>query len=116
MLFRYTLPMEWSTRELVDVSCHNLVRLRKQILAIYEQHRVTCSEEDVVTTTLLAWSQLHGIISLKNAGFIKAAVTYQEWPTACALASDDDVERLIGKFVDMTVHAIINSQYSDSHH
>ncbi|MEX2469087.1 MAG: TetR-like C-terminal domain-containing protein, partial [Pseudohongiellaceae bacterium] len=65
ILFSSTLPLEWSTQELVEVSCRNIVRLRKLVLAIYEQHQIPCGEEDVVNTTLLIWSQLHGIIGRK---------------------------------------------------
>lgn len=116
ILFSSTLPLEWSTQELVDVSCKGIVRLRKLVLAIFEQYSIPCGEEEVVNTTLLVWSQLHGIICLKNSGGIKAAVTYQDWPESCALSRDADVERLIRSQVEMTVHAILNSHYSDGHH
>ena len=116
ILFSSTLPMEWSTQELVDVSCRNIVRLRELVLAIYEQYKIPCGEEDVVNTTLLVWAQLHGIISLKNSGGIQAAVTYQAWPAACALSREEDAEALIRNYVNTIVHAILNSQYSDGHH
>lgn len=69
-----------------------------------------------MNTTLLIWPQLNGIIGLKDSGSINAAVTCQDWPAACAPASDEDMECLIGNFVNMTMHAILNSQCSDSHH
>lgn len=116
MLFSSTLPMEWSTPEMVEVSCHNLVIVRKLVLAIFNKYQVPCDEETVVNTTLLLWSQIHGIISLKNAGGIKAAVRYQQWPKSCALMSKEDVERLISRHVNMTVQAILNDQYNNSHH
>ena len=67
-------------------------------------------------SSLLIWSQLHGIVSLKNTGGIKAAVTYQNWPQTCALVHDQDVKRLIKNHVDNTVQSIMNAQYNDSHH
>ena len=73
-LFSSTLPLEWSTPEAVEVFCRSLVRTRKIILAIYQKHQITCSEEAVVQTTLLIWSQLHGIVMLRNSGSIQAAV------------------------------------------
>jgi len=116
VLFGSTLSMEWSTQELVDMSCVTINRLRKLVLSIYEKHNIPCSEEEAVNTSLLIWCQLHGIIQLKNSGSIRAAVTYQDWPEACALQRDEDVERLIQKQVNMTVQGILNSQYHSGHH
>lgn len=116
ILFASTLPMEWSSPEMVDIACQSIIRLRKLVLEIYHQYQVPCSEEALVDHTLLIWSQLHGIVSLKNTGGIKAAVTYQNWPQTCALVHDQDVKRLIKNHVDNTVQSIMNAQYNDSHH
>ena len=116
ILFSSTLPMEWSTPEFVEVSCRCLVRTRKTVFDIYSKYNVACSEAEVVNTTLLIWSQLHGIIALKNSGSIGAAVAYQDWPDSCALANDDDVTSLIHSHVRMTVNAILNSRYREERH
>lgn len=116
VLFSSTLPREWSTPEFVEVSCRCLVRLRKTVLEIYNKYKVTCSESDVVNTTLLVWGQLHGIIALKKSGSIEAAVAFQDWPVNCALANDDDVKRLISRQVDMTVNAIMNARWRRANH
>ncbi len=115
-LFSSTLPLEWSTTESVEVSCRCIVRTRKLMLQIYEKYQIPCGEEAVVNTTLLVWSQLHGIVALKKSGSIQAAVAYQEWPASCALVHDEEVENLIRNHVNMTVNAILNTQHSDSHH
>lgn len=115
-LFNSILPLEWSTPEMVEVSCRSIVKTRKLILQIYEKYRIPCGETDVVNTTLLVWSQLHGIVTLKNSGSIKAAVAYQNWPQSCALVNDDEAEQLIRNYVEMTVNAILNTQHSESHH
>ena len=116
ILFASTLPREWSTPEFVEVSCRCLVRTRKTVLDIYNKYNIACSESDVVNTTLLIWSQLHGIIALKNSGSIEAAVAYQDWPANCALSADDDVRSLISSHVTMTVNAILNSRYREERH
>lgn len=116
MLFNSTLPMEWSTPEFVEVSCRCLARTRKTVLGIFNKYQVACSEESVVNTTLLVWSQLHGIIALKRSGSIKAAVAYQDWPENCALVHDEDVVQLIRNHVELTVQSIRNTGQGKSSH
>ncbi|NKB34850.1 MAG: TetR family transcriptional regulator [Pseudomonadales bacterium] len=115
-LFSSILPMEWSTPEMVEISCRTLVKSRKLVLDTYDKYKVPCTEESVVNTTLLIWSQLHGIVALKKSGSIKAAVAYQNWPDTCSLVSHAQVEGLIGNHLKMTVNAILNTQRADSHH
>ena len=115
-LFSSTLPLECSTPEFIEVSCHSLVRSRKLVYRVFEKYNVSCSEEDVVNTTLLIWSQLHGIVLLRNSGSIPAAVAYQDWPSSCGLNEEREVETLIRNHVKMTVDAIISKQSSESPH
>jgi len=115
-LFGSVLPQEWSTPETVEVSCRCIVRTRKLVLGIYEKYQIPCEEEDVVNATLLVWSGLHGIVTLRNSGSIQAAVTYQDWPSACALEADSEVEGIIETHVQNLVNGILNSQRSESHH
>ena len=116
ILFSSTLPMDWSTPQTVETSCRSIVRTRKLVFEIYQKYQIPCSEEEVVNTTLLIWSQLHGIVALKRSGSIKAAVAYQDWPASCALAQDKDVERLIGNHVAMTINAISGGQRGENQH
>ena len=116
ILFSSTLPMEWSTPEFVEVACSCLVETRKIVLRIYEKYQLSCSEEEVISTTLLLWSQLHGIIALKRSGSIRAAVTYQDWPESCALGTEQEVERLISNHVQMMINAIIASGLEQGSH
>ena len=74
-LFSSVLPLERSTPEFIEVACHSLVRTRKLVYKIFEKYNVPCKEEDVVNTTVLIWSQLHGIVMLRNSGSIQTA----EW-------------------------------------
>lgn len=115
-LFNSVLPLERSTQEFIEVACKSLVRTRKLIFRIFEKYNVPCNEEDVVNTTLLIWSQLHGIVLLRNSGSIPAAVAYQDWPSSCGLNNDMEVEQLIRENVNMTVNAILNKQHSSNHH
>ncbi|MEQ8313698.1 MAG: TetR/AcrR family transcriptional regulator [Gammaproteobacteria bacterium] len=115
-LFSSVLPLERSTPEFIEVACHSLVRSRKLIYKVFEKYNIPCKEEDVINTTILVWSQLHGIVMLRNSGSIPAVVAYQDWPVSCGLNNDDEVEKLIRENVNMTVNAILNKQHSDSHH
>ena len=115
-LFSSVLPMEWSTPETVEIFCRCLVRARKLVLGIYEKYQIPCSEETLVNSTLLVWSQLHGIVTLRISGSIQAAVAYQDWPAGCALTHDDEVAQLIKNHRDNLVNGILNSQRSGSHH
>lgn len=115
-LFSSVLPLERSTPGFIEVACHSLVRTRKLIYGVFEKYSVQCEEEDVVNTTILIWSQLHGIVMLRNSGSIPAAVAYQDWPVSCGLNNDSEVKKLIRENVKMTVNAILNKQHSESHH
>lgn len=116
ILFSSTLPMEYTTDEYVEVSGRCLSETQKAVAKIFAKYLETYSDESVARATMLIWSQLHGLIGLKQSGNIKAAATYQNWPPSCRLESEADVELLIGTFVRNAVTAIINSQrYQLSH-
>jgi len=110
ILFSSTLPRERTTPEYVEVSGRCLAETRKAVLKIFNKYHEQCAEESVVRATLLIWSQLHGLISLKRGGTIKAAAANQGWPESCTLNTEQDVEQLIGIFVRNAVTAIINAQ------
>ncbi len=115
-LFSSTLPLELSTPEFIEVSGHSLVRSRKLVYGVFEKYNIPCNEEDIVNTTVLIWSQLHGIVMLRNSGSIPAAVAYQDWPPSCGLNQDSEVEALIRNHVKMTVDAIISKQAIGGQH
>jgi len=115
-LFSSTLPLESSTPEFIEVSCHSLVRTRKLVYRVFEKHQIPCDETEIVNTTMLIWSQLHGIVLLRNSGSIPAAVAYQDWPASCALNQEGEVEQLIRDHVKMSVNAILNKPPSESAH
>jgi len=115
-LFSASLPMEWSTTEAVDVSCRCIVRARGLVLAIYNKYKLQCSEEEVVNATLLIWSQLHGIVTLRNSGLIAAAVSHQDWPARCALGEDSEVENLIEDHVQIMIEGMLSSSHGKSKH
>lgn len=115
-LFSSTLPTEQSTPEFIKVSCHSVVKARALVYKIFQKYQVPCAEADVVNTTLLIWSQLHGMVALRNSGSIPTAVAYQDWPASCALSRNEEVEMLIRNQVKGTVGAILNKQHAESHH
>lgn len=115
-LFSSSLPMEWSTAEVVDVSCRCIVRARRLVFEIHNRYQLQCSEEEVVNSTLLIWSQLHGIVTLRSSGLISAAVGYQDWPESCALEEDAEVENLIRSHVEIMINGMLNSSRGTSKH
>lgn len=115
-LFGSVLPMEWSDAETIAVSCRSILDTRKLVQQIYEKYRLVSSETAIVNTTLLIWSQLHGIVALRNSGSIQAVVGYQHWPESCALKRDEEVKRLIHGHIEMIVNGIINSRSTQSQH
>jgi len=115
-IFSSSIPLEWSTPEIVDVSCHCIVRARSLIFAIHEKYQLYCSEEEVVNATLLVWSQLHGIVILRNSGLIGAAVSHQNWPDKCGLTDDMQVEKLIEDHVQIMINGMLSSSRGKSKH
>lgn len=115
-IFSSSIPMEWSTPEIVDVSCRCLVRSRSLVFAIHEKYQSYCSEEEVVNATLLVWSQLHGIVTLRNSGLIGAAVSHQNWPEKCGLHDDMQVEKLIAGHVQIMISGILGSSHGEGRH
>lgn len=115
-LFGSVLPMEWATPETVAVSCSGILRVRKLMWQIYEKYQIPCTETAVVNAALLVWSQLHGIVTLRNSGSIKAAVAHLDWPSSCGLTHDEEVEALIQNHVELMVNGIVNSQRGSNHH
>lgn len=115
-IFSSPIPMEWLTDEIVDVSCHCIVRTRGFVFAIHEKYQLHCSEEEVVNATLLIWSQLHGIVTLRNSGLIGAAVSHQNWPEKCGLTGDEEVEKLIEGHVQIMINGMLSSSRGKSKH
>lgn len=115
-IFSSPIPSEWSTHEIVDVSCRCIVKARSLVFAIHEQYQLHCSEEEVVNSTLLIWSQLHGIVTLRNSGLIGAAVSHQNWPAKCGLHDDAQVEKLIEDHVQIMINGMLSSARGKSKH
>jgi AcrR family transcriptional regulator len=115
-LFSSSLPMEWSTEEIVDVSCQCIAKARSLVFSIYQKYQSQCAEDEVVNTTLLIWSQLHGIVVLRNSGLIGAEVNHQNWPGACALRDDAQVENLIEDHVQIMINGMLSSARGQSKH
>ena len=115
-IFSSSIPIQWSTNEIVDVSCRCIVRARSLVFAIHEKYQLHCSEEEVVNATLLVWTQLHGIVTLRNSGLIGAAVSHQNWPDKCGLTDDAQVEKLIQDHVQIMITGMLSSSRGKSKH
>lgn len=115
-IFSSSVSLEWSNHEIVDVSCRCIVRARSLVFAIHEKYQLHCSEDEVVNATLLIWSQLHGIVTLRNSGLIGAAVSHQNWPEKCGLTDDRQMEKLIEDHVQIMINGMLNSSRGKSRH
>jgi AcrR family transcriptional regulator len=115
-IFSSSIPMQWSTDEIVDVSCRCIVRARSLVFAIHEKYQLQCSEEEVVNATLLVWTQLHGIVTLRNTGLISAAVSHQNWPDKCNLTDNAQVEKLIEDHVQIMIAGMLSSPRGKGKH
>ncbi|PCI76423.1 MAG: hypothetical protein COB20_10640 [SAR86 cluster bacterium] len=115
-IFSSSIPIEWSTNEIVDVSCRCIVKARGLVFAIHEKYQLHCSEEEVVNATLLIWSQLHGIVTLRNSGLIGAVVSHQNWPDKCGLTNDTQVQKLIEDHVQIMINGMLSSSRGKSNH
>lgn len=115
-IFSSSIPIEWSTNEIVDVSCRCIVRARSLVFAIHKKYQLHFSEEELVNSTLLIWSQLHGIVTLRNSGLIGAAVSHQKWPEKCGLTDDAQVEKLIEGHVQIMINGMLSSSRGKGNH
>jgi AcrR family transcriptional regulator len=115
-LFASAIPMDWTTPGHVEVATHCIVKTRATILGIYEKHKIPYDQQVVVDVTLLTWSQLHGIVTLRNSGMIQAAVDYQDWPRPCSLEENSNVESLIEAHLQVIIGGIINNVTKDGKH
>lgn len=115
-LFGSSIPSEWSTDEIIDVSCRCIAKARSLVFAIHDKYQLHCTEEEVVNSTLLIWSQLHGIVTLRNSGLISAAVSYQDWPGKCGLQDDSQVEKLIEDHVQIMINGMLSSTRGKDRH
>ncbi len=114
--FASAIPMDWTTSKHVKTACYCIDKVRAAVLGVYEKYQIPCDQEAVVNATLLIWSQLHGIVTLRNSAMIQAAVEYQAWPESCSLVQNKQVEKLIEDHIQIMVGGIINSAHKDSHH
>lgn len=93
--------------EFLRMSCRTINRLRSIMLAIHRKYNVTCSEETVVDAVLIFWSQLHGLVTLKDSGSIVATVGCQGWPRSCSLLTEVDSERLVQTMVQNSITGLL---------
>ncbi|MFM1897109.1 MAG: hypothetical protein RLZZ385_2183 [Pseudomonadota bacterium] len=93
--------------EFLHLSCRTINRLRGLILGVYQKYEVRCTDTMVVNSALLAWTQLHGLVILKDSGSIQAAVGCQGWPESCSLQLEADVDAILQ---EMIRHQVVGIQ------
>ena len=73
-------------------------------------------KEALLNAALLVWTQLHGIVTLRNSGLIGAAVIHQNWPEKCALTDNAQVEKLIEDRVQIMINGMLSSSRGKGNH
>lgn len=109
VLFRANNSRNNYNGDFLRVSCRTINRLRSVMLAIYEKYQIPCSEEQVVNSALIHWSQLHGLLLLKDSGSILAAVGCQGWPGSCSLRTGEDTEKLVRDMVQRLITGMVDN-------
>lgn len=108
VLFNGDISRKNITDDFLRVSCVTIDRLRTNVTAIYQKYKIKFTEEQCVNQATLAWSQLHGLILLRDSGSIRAAVASKGWPPCCSLQKDDEMQSLIETLVDGILSVIKN--------
>lgn len=108
-IFGTTLPMAYASEEDLPVVSHCFSRAKELVGEIHRKLRIPKNDHALVSHTLLLWSQLHGLVNLKNAGTIGVVASYLQWPASCALEEDDEVEILIRNQIEALVRSMANS-------
>lgn len=103
ILFRGDTSLTPPSYQSLRMSCRTINRFRSVMMQVYEKYQVKCTEQQLVNSVLLSWSQLHGLVILRNSGSIIAAVGCHDWPIECSLRSDSEVFEIIDDIIDRLI-------------
>jgi hypothetical protein len=73
-------------------------------------------KEALLNAALLVWTQLHGIVTLRNSGLIGAAVIHQNRPEKCALTDNAQVGKLIEDRMQIMINSMLSSSRGKGNH
>jgi AcrR family transcriptional regulator len=110
VLFNYAIPPESNTEELIETACQSQELLKNVIQAILIKRGKDYNEDILIKASLMAWTQIHGLVTLTASGSIAASARCQEWPEQFAMIQDKDVEQMIADHVSVLIHGMTQCQ------
>ena len=73
-------------------------------------------KEALLNAALLVRTQLHGIVTLRNSGLIRADATHQNWHQKCALTDNAQMEKLVEDRVQIMINGMLSSSREKGDH
>jgi len=110
ILFNYAIPPESNTQELIETACQSQELLKNVIQAILVKRGKNYNDDVLIKGSLLAWTQIHGLVTLTASGSIAASARCQEWPEKFALLNDAEVEQMISDQVSVLINGMTTCQ------
>lgn len=110
VLFNYTIPAESNTDELIQTACQGQELLKDVIQAILVKRGKDYDEDLLVKVSIMAWTNIHGLVTLTASDSIKTSAECQGWPVKYALLEDKEVESMISDHVSVMINGMINCQ------
>lgn len=110
VLFNYAIPPESNTEELIEQACESQDFLKDVIQAIFVKQDKEFNEDTLTKACLMAWTQIHGLVTLAASGSIAASARCHDWPEQFYLTKDADVERMIADQMSVLVHSMTQCQ------
>ena len=110
VLFNYAIPPESISDDLIERACQSQDLLKNVIQAILVKRGKDFNEDVLVKASIMAWTQIHGLVTLTASGSIAASANCQGWPEKYAMIHDKDVEQMIRDQVSVMIHGLADCQ------
>lgn len=110
VLFNYEVPLEANTEELIQTACQGQELLMNLIRGILQKHNKNFNEDLLIKASIMAWTNIHGLVTLIASGSIKASAECQDWPPKYKLDDDVEVKRIIADNVSVLLNGFFNCQ------
>ena len=110
ILFNYSIPLESNTEELIETACQSQDLLKNVIQAVLVKRDKSFDEDVLIKACIMAWTQIHGLVTLTASGSIGASAHCHGWPEQFALLKDYDVEKMIADQISVLVQGMTSCQ------
>ena len=110
ILFNYSIPFESNTEELIATACQSQDLLKDVIQAILVKRGNSFNEDILIKASIMAWTQIHGLVTLAASGSIGASAHCHGWPEQFALLNEGDVERMIADQISVLIQGMTSCQ------